>query len=405
MGNNKKQIKLGSGNGNESTVYFPEEVVEEILSRLPVHSLFRFKAVSKSWNTLISSPSFADSHLNNYGKSNNFVLLAFDQTTRKWKLSFTTFGTSSSSELTTVAVGGGGGGRADEKFIELPTMLEKTRRIKEKIIGPFNGFICFYGILGMPRMGGITLCNPNLRTTETLPICTVTDNELCFRTSVIRSMGFGLDSVTKEIKLVQILSYWFPHNTHMKKGIRVDIYSPSNKTWRHVPDDDAATSDTFISHAIGSYEDGSFAHWIDNNQSVVLSFDMQKEVFVRTPIPIEYDRFKHKVKIFAKGSSSLVLFAYPRERVTGENYLFERWELKGLKHWSRLTRVGPFLGVTKPVGALWRSRVIVVRGETKLVFYDYSTQQVRRIYDMEGNDYHLNCSDLIKVLEYKGILL
>ncbi|EYU38376.1 hypothetical protein ABFS82_05G100500 [Erythranthe guttata] len=402
MGNNK-QIKLG----NESTVYFSEEIVEEILSRLPVHSLFRFKAVSKSWNTLISSPSFAESHLNNYGNSNNFVLLAFDQTTRKWKLSFTTFGTSSSSELTTVVVGGGGGGRADEKFIELPTMLEKTTRIKDKIIGPFNGLICFYGIAGMAGMGGIALCDPNLRTTETLPICPITEKELRFSTYVTRSMGFGLDSVTKEIKLVQTLSYLFWYkDTHIEKGIRVDIYSPTNKTWRHVLDhDDAATSDTFIWDAIGSYEDGSFSHWIDNNQSVVLSFDMQKEVFVRTPIPIEYDHFKHEVKIFAKGSTSLVLFAYPRQRVTGENYLFDRWELNGLKHWSRLTRVGPFLGVTKPVGALWRSRVIVVRGETKLVFYDYSTQHVMRIYDMEGNDYHLNCRDLVKVLEYKGSLL
>ncbi|KAJ8435180.1 hypothetical protein Cgig2_028366 [Carnegiea gigantea] len=51
----------------------PQELITEILLRLPVKSLVRFKLACKSWSTLISSYSFAKSHL----QLNNPVPLLF----------------------------------------------------------------------------------------------------------------------------------------------------------------------------------------------------------------------------------------------------------------------------------------------------------------------------------------
>ncbi|KAK4713049.1 hypothetical protein R3W88_018956 [Solanum pinnatisectum] len=55
------------------------DVVKEILSRLPVRSLLRFKCVSKFWMTLISDPYFKMKHLNHVRNDNNSQKILVNQ--------------------------------------------------------------------------------------------------------------------------------------------------------------------------------------------------------------------------------------------------------------------------------------------------------------------------------------
>ena len=50
--------------------HLPEEVVYDILTRLTVKSIFRFRCVSKSWNSIFTNPIFITAHFNfNQAKS------------------------------------------------------------------------------------------------------------------------------------------------------------------------------------------------------------------------------------------------------------------------------------------------------------------------------------------------
>lgn len=49
----------------------PQDIIMDILSRLPVKSLLRFRSVSKEWYKLISDPHFIKLHVNQCTKNNH----------------------------------------------------------------------------------------------------------------------------------------------------------------------------------------------------------------------------------------------------------------------------------------------------------------------------------------------
>ncbi|XP_012856904.1 PREDICTED: probable F-box protein At1g14315 [Erythranthe guttata] len=56
------------------TSNLPNEIIEIILLHLPIKSLLRFKSVSKSWNSIISNPVFAHTHLQFSNSPNLFLI-------------------------------------------------------------------------------------------------------------------------------------------------------------------------------------------------------------------------------------------------------------------------------------------------------------------------------------------
>ena len=63
-GRRLRSCKLRASSNNNLSL--PEELLEEILVRLPVKSLLRFRCVQKSWSTLVQNPTFIAKHLRHH---------------------------------------------------------------------------------------------------------------------------------------------------------------------------------------------------------------------------------------------------------------------------------------------------------------------------------------------------
>ncbi|KAL3522994.1 hypothetical protein ACH5RR_015828 [Cinchona calisaya] len=72
-GRNEKKMKMGKNDGDDVVCgserqtqqqkhYFPDDLVFELLLRLPIKDLHRFRCVSKDWGSIIFSPPFLEAY-------------------------------------------------------------------------------------------------------------------------------------------------------------------------------------------------------------------------------------------------------------------------------------------------------------------------------------------------------
>ncbi|XP_021750758.1 F-box protein CPR30-like [Chenopodium quinoa] len=182
----------------------PTEIITEILSRLPVKSLLRFKCVCKSWNSLIKSPNFIKLHLNQTLISNS------DHHVLRW---------SECSSLHSAEI--------DLNlhhnhlyFSELNHPLETQ---KLYLFGSCNGVVC----ISDPSKNDVFLYNPLTNSHRKLPADRTTPNLI--HEAVL--FGFGYDSKNddyKVLKIVQGLKFEGSFNNEAK------LYSLNNHSWKCV---------------------------------------------------------------------------------------------------------------------------------------------------------------------------
>ncbi|KAF5935655.1 hypothetical protein HYC85_026784 [Camellia sinensis] len=189
--------------------YFPEEVLIEILSRLPVKSLLRFTCVSKPWRSLITSPSFINTHLN---KSTNNTL------THLLLLRYTCLNPNQEHYSL----------RFDNKTFN--HYAEFTSPFKThfyfRVVGTCNGLVC----LSDDQFGdkhNIILWNPMIRKHVAHPKPILSLDSYIPYMSVL---GFGFDLRTNDYKVVRI-----SHFERRKNAIplpKVKVYSLKTGSWK-----------------------------------------------------------------------------------------------------------------------------------------------------------------------------
>lgn len=391
----------------------PFEITIEILSRLPVKSLLRFKSVCKTWYDLIETPDFISKHLETQV---TLVPTSLLETFMKqiWD----------DHEMLLICNDGFNNDRVKLDFPFLDRRnnccpFEYNEPSCVSVVGTCNGLVCIhFSHVGYP----LILCNPSTRKFQ--EISGAKWNLLDDSTNVKQvSFGFGFHPRANDYKLIRIVLY---SNTRFQGNIRADLYVMSTNTWTEI---DVNKLSPFFGeiNECGEYDNirqihGTSAsavlngvfYWparvVPTNQVVVMSFDMGDEVFKRIRTPVCLDRTWDETNWqFVELSDKLALVVSSNARA------FDVWVLNEDKSsWTNQVKLGSFPriatfmgygedGYSTVVGGGKNGELLVIEhkvsGDLKLFSYDTKTRNNTEIYFGKVSGEY-SCVDL-----YVGTLL
>ncbi|XP_042062348.1 F-box protein CPR1-like [Salvia splendens] len=180
----------------------PFELIEDILRRLPVKSLKRFRAVAKTWCCLIDSENFINLHLRQ-------PLI--------------------STSHRNLIIGGLGVYSVDLEALDKAHVIKPPFYYKsvDGISNSCNGIVL---VMSDP----LVLWNTFSREYVTLPNCS-TEMQAPFESYSKVAYGFGYDSESDDYKVVRVAE--FRHKiTHIWMASETKIYSLRSKSWRRIGD-------------------------------------------------------------------------------------------------------------------------------------------------------------------------
>lgn len=254
------ELALLAQNQKSGMPQLTEDVLADILKRVPVKSLARFRCVSHSLQSLIKNPIFIKMELDFLLKTRIRILFSSGPRT------ILSLGTDE-SECTRLV------DHVDGFDLVKGVELDASPRHSFSVKGHGNGLLCL--ILN----GMIVLWNPSIREYRRLP------KPKNFQDSN-EVLGFGFDSASNDYKVVRAPSTML--RTHCRDyQPRVEVFSLNSNSWRKLPDE--ATPPFFISNYYQSVFVAGGLYWLtlDKTKTVILRFDLAEEKFELVPAPLE----------------------------------------------------------------------------------------------------------------------
>ncbi|PRQ48949.1 putative F-box domain-containing protein [Rosa chinensis] len=216
--------------------YFPEEIVDKILLKLPVKEVIRCSAVCKLWNSLIKNPTFIQTHLKNqtHDGVSELLLLSSDQSDDlHWDNPAALFGQYSNLR---------------NPIHNDDDSSNWTKGISYQVVGTCNGLVCL-SLYSFDRdpCPPVILWNPSIRKFGFLPSPSLATD--CCRNE---SYYFCYDSRIDDYKVVRIVE-----RIHRE----VEVWSlASGGAWKSLNNVPADFSPYRHCHA---FVNGAF-HWVQS---------------------------------------------------------------------------------------------------------------------------------------------
>ncbi|GKU97214.1 hypothetical protein SLEP1_g10384 [Rubroshorea leprosula] len=377
----------------------PEDVVVDILSRLPANSLVRFKSVHKSWYALIESPHFVTMQLRNNNSihflvGNRVLIDTDDSDTIRILWSLLTF---------------------DDKMWEISNGEDVSFSMKSLDLPfscPYNGWsdfsnicdgiICFYDY--QDRDGIMIMANPGIGEFRFLPVSCFPlpnsdeyDHYLCPRKTHV--VGLGFDCRTNDCKVIRILEMESPY---LSPGeVQAEVYSSSTNIWREIE-----YTDYYMipeeNRRMSTYWNGAY-YWPATKRQGgsrgILSFDFSDEVFEFRTIPEHLPWFYDLIEF----NETLAFISYPHPEQEMEKR-FDIWvmgEYGANEVWTKLFSTKPVLEVDRALGFGMSTELFVLLSSGLIASYNIVTNEMKTLLPIDGEGFVNNHS----IVLYKGSLV
>ncbi|OMP04716.1 hypothetical protein COLO4_09373 [Corchorus olitorius] len=240
----------------------PLEIQIEILSRLPVKSLLRFKCLEKSWCNLIKDSAFIAMHTNRFGKNTGEFLLCMSKT--KYGPKYYKCYYKGNNVL----------------------LINGTERITpmskdQQIFGSFNGLVCLHG--DAPEQVNICFWNPSTQKIKKLPSY---PRPYKYPSPLY---GFGFCPKSNDYKVV-IVHGWY-------NLLKLGVYTLSTDSWKSIIIEKESWRPCPYPFQQPYMFNGA-SHWVGRGSSssdaaaLIGSFQFEEEVFqtIKLPAPMSYTR-------------------------------------------------------------------------------------------------------------------
>ena len=340
--------------------YFPEEIVREILLKLPVKSFLRFNCVNKEWRSIIKSPTFASDHLAHINGSDNnstgrlLALKVSGETSSSHKKTTTIITACLAKQETEKA------NRYFDQYTDLSFLHKSSTPFSFEVVGSCNGLVllrCFNTLI---------LWNPLLDKFMTIsePHTNLSYEDI--------GWGFGFDSRTNDYKVVKIDS-------------KVQVFSLATGSWKISRVGTPACSlsnrgpQRFINGAI---------HWLastrivgndDDKRHSILSFDISSEIFREIMLPKTLSRLNYcfRSPIFY----SITEYGKSLALCVGGTRFISLWVMKeygAAGSWAQVLDYTTLEGIPKPLGFSSSGELLWKTESGELTSYDPKTSKIKK---------------------------
>ncbi|KAM5582702.1 F-box protein CPR1 [Rosa sericea] len=331
--------------------YLPQEVITNILLRLPSKSLVICTSVCKSWRSMIKDSSFIGAHLSRIINFNNHhgthLLLLHRFSSIRDQMS-SVHGVK--EEVCSLHYDNNAFDDCCEIGFQSPIADTEMHNECFRVVGVCNGLVCLADDLECYGYNFL-IWNPSIRRLVTLP-----KPGLTFQTvgGYNAYHGFAFDAITNDYKVVRLVEDQYGWNDEQTENQTfVEIYSLAAGSWSNprIVDPQCSLRGQRLAQA---FVNGAL-HWdaygLASKLHFILAFDVGSELFREIMIPksLDWDSFKPwhgdlslRLSVSGDGKSLALFMRY--DGYTNPNSLLDVWVMKEYcveKSWTKLVTLRP----------------------------------------------------------------